>query len=397
MKVLVLSSLYPNTIQPSHGIFIEHRIRRLRSASGADVRVVAPVPWFPFEHERFGMYAAYARTPRADTRDGIPVLYPRYPALPKVGMNIAPALLAAALLQPLRRLLADGFEFDVIDAYYLYPDGVAATLLGRYFGKPVVATALGSDVNIIARYRWPRMTIRWTGTHAACITTVSQALKTRLVELGVADEKVIPILHGVDHALFAPPSDRASLRARLGLTCRSLLSVGALIDLKGHHIVIAALRDLPDTALLIAGHGARERVFRSLAARLGVADRVRFLGLLDQAELSAWYGAADAVVLASSDEGIPNVLLEAMACGTPVIATRVGGIPEIVTGPQAGVLMTERTPAALVHAVRCLFAAYPERSETKKHAERYSWDSTSEQHLHVLEHVLRRAKAAGAR
>ncbi|HVO89671.1 MAG TPA: glycosyltransferase family 4 protein [Casimicrobiaceae bacterium] len=384
MKVVVLSGLYPNTAQPTRGLFIEHRVKHLGAASDVELRVVAPVPWFPFKNPRFGRYAVQARAPRSDTRGAIPVLYPRYPAIPKIGMNSAPALLAAALLAPLHRLLTQ-FHFEVIDAYYLYPDGVAAALLGQRLHKPVVMTALGSDVNIVPRYRGPRRMIRWATRHAVRVTTVSQALKTRLLELGVPDDRIVPILHGVDQDLFRPPEDRASLRARLGVTRRSLLSVDNLIELKGHHLAIAALADLPDTELYIAGQGADEAALRKLAVRLGVADRVRMLGALDQAQLAAWYGAADALVLASSNEGIPNVVMEAMACGTPVIATAVGGIPEVVSTAEAGVLMPERSSAALVRAVQQFQGRPRNRAATRRHAERFSWQKTAEDHMRVLE------------
>ncbi len=388
MKIAVLTNLYPSAARPRHGIFIEHRVRRIHASGQAQVRVIAPVPYFPFRHAAFGAWAEGARVPNDEVRHGIHVVYPRYTAVPKIGMSSAPALLAAAMIKPFRRMQESGFDPDAIDAYYLYPDGVAATLLARYFGKPIVLTALGSDVNIIPGYRVPRQMIRWAGAHAARITTVSHALKARLVDIGLAADKIVPVLHGVDQEVFQPPDDRDGLRARLGLTRPTLLSVGNLIELKGNHLAIQALAELPEFELLIAGQGPEESALRRLAAKLGLAGRVRFLGLLHQQQLRDYYGAADALVLASSNEGIPNVLLESLACGTPVVATAVGGIPHIVESPEAGKLMTERSVAALVAAVRGLFAAYPDRAATPRQVQHLTWDRTTQEHLDVVRAAL---------
>jgi len=148
------------------------------------------------------------------------------------------------------------------------------------------------------------------------------------------------------------------------------------VRLKGVHIIIAALADIPDATLLIAGSGPEERRLRQLADNLGVARRIRFLGEVSHADLCEYYNATDVLVLASSREGMPNVVLEALACGTPVIATRVGGTPELVSSPEAGELMQERTPEALVAAWHRLRARKPEHMATRKFAERFGWGPT---------------------
>jgi glycosyltransferase involved in cell wall biosynthesis len=388
MKILVISNLYPNLLQPQHGIFIEHRVRSLLQYSDAEVKVLAPVPWFPLKRPVFGKYSVFARVPRTDSRYGVRIVYPRYPVIPKIGTNLAPLGLASALIKPLRRILRGGYDFDLIDAYYSYPDGVAATMLGRYFGRPVIITALGSDINFFTSYRIPRWMIKWAARNADAITTVSNALKDRLVGLGIDSDTIRVNLHGVDQRLFKPPADRAMLRKQLNIVRPTLISVGNLIELKGHHVGIQALTALPDVDLIIAGEGKEERTLKKLASSLGLAERVRFLGHVSQEDLRDYYGAADVLILASSREGIANVLLESMACGTPVIATRVGGLPEIITTPEAGVLMRNRTPEALVQAVRALFAHYPDRSATRRFVEQFSWKRTSEQHLALLDEIL---------
>ncbi|HSK79390.1 MAG TPA: glycosyltransferase, partial [Thermoanaerobaculia bacterium] len=365
MRTITFSTLYPNCTAPRHGIFIEQRLRHLISTGEVESRVVAPVPWFPFTHPVFGRYGAFARVPSSEERYGLQIRHPRYPLLPKVGLSTAPLLMAAAARPVLQQMIDEGFDFDVIDSHYLYPDGVAAILLGRWFGKPVTMTALGDDVITYPRYRIPRKLLLWGLRQAAGVSSVCQALKDKLIEWGAAGEGIRVIVHGVDPGLFQPV-DRDLVRSRLGLHGVVLLTVGHLTARKGHHLAIQALPELPEATLLVAGDGWYGEGLRELAASLGVADRVRVLGHVDQEDLKDYYCAADALVLASSREGMANVLLESMACGTPVIATAVWGTPEAVNVPEAGVLMAERSAGAIVEAARRLFAAWPDREATRR-------------------------------
>ena len=388
LKILSFSTLFPNAVQPRHGIFLEHRLAHLAHAGAVSIRHVAPVPYFPSGHPRFGRYAQFARVPDADVRAGLPVTYPRFPLLPKVSMSAAPWLLAAATLRHLRRIRRSGFDFDLIDAYYLYPDGVAAAALARILGKPLLLTAFGSDVSQIPAYALPRRALLWAARQAPLMTVVCQALKDELVRLGVPAARMRVVLHGVDLRLFQPPADRAALRNSLGLTGPTLISVGHLIDRKGHDFAIRAMPDLPGHTLLIVGDGPREAALRQLAYGLGLGERVRFLGHVDQARLPALMGAADALVNCSDREGIANVLIEAMACGTPVAATAVWGSPEAVTTPAAGVLLRERSAAALVDGIRALQAVPPDRAATRRHAETFTWERTAAEHLQAIRDTL---------
>ena len=173
MKILTFSTLFPNDIQPYHGVFVENRLRHLlERCDGIESRVIAPVPWFPFAGSAFGQYGKYAAAPRRETRHGLEIDHPRYPVIPKVGMTLAPFLLYAASRGPVRRLLESGYDFDLIDAHYFYPDGIAAAMLGRQLGKPVVITARGTDLNLIPQYALPRRMILWAAAQAAGMITV---------------------------------------------------------------------------------------------------------------------------------------------------------------------------------------------------------------------------------
>ncbi|WP_445193338.1 glycosyltransferase [Sphingomonas sp. Tas61C01] len=394
MKILTLSSLYPNSVQRRHGIFIEHRVAHVCRLSD-ETRVVAPVPWFPSGHRMFGRYGEFARAPQSESRRGVDVTYPRYPTLPKIGMTMAPWLMATALYPHVARLQRS-FDFDVIDSYYLYPDGIAAAMLARRFDRPFTMSALGTDVSLIPRYRRQRGMILAAIERAGAVTTVAAALRDELLSLGAHPDKVSVVEHGVDLVLFRPPADRAELRARFGLTGPTVLSVGHLIDRKGHDLAIRAIAELPDVKLMIAGDGPREADLRALANTLGVARRVEFLGHVDQPRLPNLYGAADLTVSCSDREGIANVLLESLACGTPLVATPVWGSPEVVKVPEAGLLVADRSVAAIRDGIAQLLAALPDRAKTRTYGERYNWHETGRQHRALLDRVVKRPSSATA-
>lgn len=387
MRLLTFSTLYPSSVRPGHGIFVETRLRHLIASGSAQSVVVAPVPWFPSAHPRFGRYGTLARTPRREVHRDIEVLHPRYPLLPTIGMSTAPFVLAAACMRTLRALIDRGYDFDLIDAHYFYPVGVAAGLLGRYFGKPVVITARGSDINQIAEHALPRRLITWAARRAAAVISVSAALGRALEQLGVEKSKIRVLRNGVDLDAFRP-LDRRAERARLGVKGTVVLSVGSLVEVKGHDLVIRSLGLLSDVTLLVVGDGPERRRLESLARQAGVAQRVRFVGAVAQTELPRYYSAADVLILASSREGWPNVLLESLACGTPVIAARVGGTPEVVTAAAAGALFEPRTVEALALAVRQLLESPPGRDETRRYAEAFSWDETTRGQLALFRDIV---------
>jgi len=374
-----------------HGVFVETRLRHLLATGQARAHVIAPVPWMPpvLNYHNLG---SLRRVPTRVKHESFTVEHPRYVVVPKVGMNLAPLTLYRAMRRSLGRLIAEGKRFDVIDAHYFYPDGVAAVLLGRHFGLPVSITARGTDLNVIPTYRVPRRMIQWAARHADALITVCQALKDQLVELGVSGDRVTVLRNGVDLELFRPVN-RAQARAALGISRRTLACVGHLIERKGQHHAIRALPTLPDTDLLIVGDGPRRRSLEQLASEMGVADRVRFLGALTQEKLRDIYGAIDALALPSSREGWANVLLEAMACGTPVVASAVWGTPEVVARPEAGVLMGTLDPQGFSDAVSALFNSLPSREATRRYAERFDWQSTSEGQLLIFRNIASRGRS----
>ncbi|HUB96051.1 MAG TPA: glycosyltransferase family 4 protein [Stellaceae bacterium] len=387
-NLLTFTTLYPNAIQPSHGIFVETRLAHLVASGRVATKVVAPIPLSADLAIVPAAYRQLGTVPHEEERRGVTIFHPRYPVVPKIGMTIAPLLLYLSARRRVAALMRDGHAIDLIDAHYFYPDGIAAAMLAREFGRPFVVTARGTDINLIPQYRLPRAMIRWAAGRSAGIVTVCAALKDELVELGVSPGKIRVLRNGVDLALFHPQEKAAAAPNRERPV---LLSVGHLIERKGHDLVIRALPLLPAARLVIAGDGPLGDALRRLAIELGVADRVQFVGAVPQRDLAGHYRAADILVLASSREGWANVLLEAMACGTPVVASNVWGTPEVVASPEAGELLDARTPDAIARAVGHLLARMPAPAAVRAYAERFSWDDTTRGQLDLFADVLRGA------
>ena len=391
LKILTFSTLFPSSVRPGHGIFVETRLRELLSSGKVEARVVAPVPWFFSTHPRFGEYARLAQTPTRETRHGLDVQHPRYFLPPKIGMNIAPFTIALGARPAIQRLRDEGFDFDVIDAHYYYPDGVAAALLARYFKKPLTITARGTDLNLIPQHALPRRMIQWAASRATASIGVCAALVDVLRQWDIPQDRLHVMRNGVDLERFRPVP-QGMVRAELGLNGSPLLiSVGYLIERKGHHIAIDALAKLlpnhPQARLIIVGDGEQLESLRDLCKRLNVQDRVTFTGALPNAELFRWYCSADVMILASSREGWANVLLESMACGTPVVAARIWGTPEVVSEEVAGRLVDQRDGSAFAAAISSLLSDYPDRSRVRAFAEKFSWKSTTDAQVALFNQI----------
>ncbi|MCK5750181.1 MAG: glycosyltransferase, partial [Oricola sp.] len=204
MRILVFSTLFPNAAAPAHGVFVENRLSAYLKKYKAEAKVIAPVPWFPFSHPAFGRYAAYARAPRIELRNGLEVFHPRFLVPPKLGMRFAPASLERCLVREARTLIEEGWDFDFIDAHYFYPDGAAAAAAARTLGKPFVVTARGTDINYLPSFEGSCRRILDAARRADAIIAVADALKTELTRLGAQSDKITVLRNGVDLQKFSP-------------------------------------------------------------------------------------------------------------------------------------------------------------------------------------------------
>ena len=390
MKVLVFTSLYPNNVWPNHGVFIKERMSQFAKLDGCEVKVVAPVPYFPAI--KLNWRWRFSQVARRELRNGIEVYHPRYFLTPKIGMALYGWMMFLSVLPAVRRIQKD-FDFDLIDAHYVYPDGFAAVLFGWIFKKPVVVSARGSDINLFKTFPLIRKLLQYVLRKAARVVAVSKALKEAMVQLGIPEEKISGIPNGVDPEKFYPvPKEQA--RRELGLpNRRTVLSVGNLTDNKGFDLVIKSFRVLVDrfhendVQLAIVGDGPYRSHLEKMISSLRLDGQVRMVGPVSHDKLHLWYSAADVFCLASSREGWPNVLLESLACGTPVVATAVGGIPEIISSDNVG-LLTERDEAKIAEAIRAALKKSWRSDEIVAYAKRFTWQQTALAVLDVFDSVL---------
>jgi len=387
MKILTYTTLYPNSVQKRHGIFIENRLRHLVKEKNVEATVIAPVPWFPFKNPRFGSYSEFASVPSYEKRFGIDVYHPRFPVIPKIGMNISPSLLFHFTKNFTKKIIEKVNGVDLIDAHYFYPDGVAAARIGQLLNLPVVISARGTDINVIPNYPVPRKQILEAAKAASGLIAVSKALKNKLIEIGVERDKIHTIRNGVNLNQFSIKS-RDEIRKKYDLNSFTLLSVGNLVELKGQHLVISALKHLSDIRLIIVGQGEQEATLKEQVKMFDLKDRVLFFPNLSQDELALIYNAVDVTVLASSREGMPNVVLESLACGTPVIATNVGGVPEILDSEISGIILDSRSVDNLVEAIKKIKNISPQRLNVRAYAEQFDWSEVVERQFGLYKSVI---------
>ena len=372
LRVLSLATLFPDSARPNFGLFVEQSLRALAAQPGVALSVIAPVGLPPFPLSLHSRYRALRALPQEEDWQGLSVHRPRFTLIPGHASR-NPAAIARAVLPLARRLHAHA-PFDVVDAQFFYPDGPAAMHIAAALGLPFSVKARGADISHFGHDPATAPQILAAATKAAGLLAVSAAMRDEMAALGIDPAKVTVHYTGIDTARFCP-GDRAAARATLGLEAGPVIaSVGALIPRKGQALVIQALPELPGVTYALAGEGDSEAEYRALATRLGVADRVRFLGPVANADLPQLYRAADALVMPSASEGLANAWVEALACGTPIVISEAGGAAELVTSKAAG-RIAERTPAAIAAAVREVLAnrAAPEVVAATL-GDRFNWE-----------------------
>ncbi len=343
MRILIVSHLYPSAVDDTAGTFVHQQVRALRGR-GHDVRVISPVGWAPPGLSR---YAAHRSVPRCTRVDDVPVLHPRMVVLP--GARLGPGIVHTtlrAIAGHVRRTYRD-WPFDLVHAHMLVPDGWAAASAGHAVGVPVIATAHGSADVLATPNRSPawRRTVIESITELDQIIAVSHAVARGVCDLARPRQGVRVIPNGADPDRFAS-RDQAADRSRLGLPDDRpiALFVGHLTDLKGVANLIEAFganlnRSTTRPVLAIVGEGPLRGALEARVRELGMGDTVRFAGKVVHDDVGTWMGACDVLVLPSLSEGLPTVVCEAMVTGRAVIATAVGGTPELVEPGVTGQLV----------------------------------------------------------
>ncbi|MBL8207933.1 MAG: glycosyltransferase [Blastocatellia bacterium] len=395
MKILTFTKLYPNAQMPLHGIFVARRVIALAKECGHQIEVIAPIPYYPPFLPGIGEWNQLKQVPSIEEQNTVRVYHPRYFNPPKIGMAKYGQWMAQGSQATMTRLLRNGFSFDVIDAHFVYPDGYAAIKLGQKLQRPVVITARGSDITRNKHFPQIRPLLSEVMRSATQLIAVSEELRDNFIELGAAPEKIHVIPNGIEIEAFYPTL-QADARKRLGLSLeeRWLVSVGRLDRNKGQWLILEALKKIGLEALrqrrirlALIGQGEDREHLASISRSAGFDDIVHFAGQLPPEEICTWYNAANAKILASSREGSPNVVLEALACGTPVIASRAGRNALVIEEETNGLLFPIEDAQALKLAILHALEFQWDREQIAQRGQQRSWATVAKE----VERVLRLA------
>ena len=376
-RLLSIATLYPNPQLPRFGTFVARSLEALAAREDWAVTVINPIGLPPVT---FGHYRALARAVVSGNENGVVVHRLRFPLIPRIGGRFNPALIARSVLPRAHRLHA-AQPFDVVDAQFFYPDGPAAARIAAALGLPLSIKARGADISYWGARPYARAAMCDAADRADILLAVSEALRDDMAQLGLQREKIAIHYTGLDRALFHPRNRteaRAEIASRFGIATGGplLATVGALIPRKGQALVIAAMQDIADAKLALVGNGPDRPALQAQAKRLGLAGRVHFLGSLDHQAIATLLAAADAMVLPSASEGLANAWVEALACGTPLVITDVGGARELVHSASAGLLVGRNAPA-IAAGICALLAAPPAQDAVAATVARFSWSENA--------------------
>jgi teichuronic acid biosynthesis glycosyltransferase TuaC len=372
MRVLTISTLHPSEAQPNFGRFVQLSLDAADATGEAEIVRICPngVPPWPLS-QLISKYRAQAALPKMDGT----IYRPRWALLP----GMAPARNARAIAKavlPIARRMHREKPFDAVDAQFFWPDGPAAMIVARALHLPFSIKARGADIHYWSEIAGCRELIIDAAQKAGGLLAVSQAIKADIAALGVDSAKIRVHHTGIDRSVFnVPDAPRSTIRATMPIPADGplLVSVGALIPRKGQSFVIEALPALPGAQLALIGAGEDMAQLEILSSELGVADRVHFFGSLPHAEIARFVQAADVAVLPSSSEGLANAWIEALACGTPLVITDVGGAREVIHSPDGGRIVA-RNAAAIAKAVSELLAQPIDRQQVAATVADFSWD-----------------------
>jgi teichuronic acid biosynthesis glycosyltransferase TuaC len=372
LRVLTLASLFPDATRPTLGPFVERQTLGLAAHPDVEVQVVSPRGLPPFPLSLHPHYRPLATLPQQEDWKGVTVHRPRFTHWPGTGGRFDAGAVARAVL-PLLCSIRRDFAFDVIDAEFFFPDGPAAIRLGDALGVPVSIKARGADIHFWGTNPATAAQVIGAGQRAGGLLAVAQSLKDDMITLGMPGDRIRVHYTGVDLDRFQP-LDRAATKAALGISGPLIVTVGALIPRKRQGLVIEALARLDAGTLVLIGKGEDAARLRAQADALGLGERVILTGPLPQDEIARWLGAADVMCLPSASEGLANAWVEALACGTPVVITDVGGARELVDRAEAGALV-EPEAGAVAGAIQSILAAPPAQSAVRAAAQRFTWEA----------------------
>jgi glycosyltransferase involved in cell wall biosynthesis len=390
-KLLVITHIYPNHLEPTGGLFNSYQVREL--AKDYSIKVIAPLPWFPGLW-LFGRRAEFyysGRVKKFEVIDEVEVYHPLFISIPKIGRCLQVIFYFLSAWGVVKQI-NKRFRADLVISMYAYPDACAADWIASIMGKPHIAKVLGSDINLIAKTTIRGSLIKAALQKSKKIVSMSEDLNKKVVELGIPSSKTVVLYNGVDKNIFFLKT-QAVCRAKLDIkaSTRVILFVGNLKEIKGIEYLIDSFESMqgsiPELKLYLIGQGPREFYYKNIVTQKKLQNSISFLGAKGPAEISSWMSAADVLCLPSLNEGLPNVILESLSCGTPVVATRIGGIPEVVHSSEIGLLIEPKNSVLLADALIKALGKKWDRQFISDYGRKFSWEENARIFKGVIEEI----------
>lgn len=351
-KILIISHLFNNNIEQQKAPFVSDQVKWLSEL--VELKVIAPILWYPFSRysKRWGKLMDIKKR---ELHGNVEVSHPRYLAIPiRISATIAAFFYSLSVGVNILQI-REKFEFDIIHAHFAYPDGITSVVMGKIFHTPVILTVHGSDINEYLKIRELRFIITYILNNVKHVIAVSESLKQKIIEMGIDENKITVIPNGYDPKLFKIIDQNYS-RTKLNLphNKKILLFIGTLTEIKGLNYLIKAMKDViqyeKNVLLIIVGEGYEKEQYKLLTKNNNLEDYIEFVGSKKHSEIPLWLNACDLFVLPSINEGFGVVLIEAAACGKPVVASNVGGIPE-ASNPIARKLIPPKDSKELAKSI----------------------------------------------
>ena len=369
LRVLTLSTLFPNALQPNLGVFVERQTLGLAACAGVALEMVSPVGLPAFPLSLHPHYAPRRELAAEEDWKGLRAHRPRFSPFPT---RRQPEAIARAVLP-----IARAFRPDVIDAEFFWPDGPAAMRLARALGVPFSVKARGGDIHYWGGIPAIGSQIVEAGRSAGGLLSVSAALRDDMIALGMPAEKIAVHYTGVDLDRFRPMPEA---KVQLGVSGPLVVTAGALIPRKRPELVLQVARQVPEATFLFVGDGPQRITLEQAAP-----PNVRYAGAQPHDRLPLYMAAADVMLLPSQSEGLANVWVEALACGTPIVITEAGGAREVVKDEAAGRIAAP-TAEGLAAAVREFLASPPNPQIVRRTAQGFSWERNAAE---LFDHLSR--------
>jgi teichuronic acid biosynthesis glycosyltransferase TuaC len=392
MKILSISHMFPNQINPNYGVFVKERIKYI--SKQLNLITVAPLPYFPANHF-FEKYSGLNRVEKKENYDSLQVYHPKYFCIPKYLKFLDGYFYFYSLNNFIDNIL-NTFDADLLDLHWVYPDAFAGLNWARRHKKKIVVTIRGNESICYFEKSLRKKMLINTLKCVDHIISVSSDLKQKIVEKYGIDENAVTVIpNGIDDCKFyAINKEKARRKNGLELDKQYVLSLCRLSEEKGLEYLLRAFSRIKrdNNILLMVGDGPLEKRLKDLSQKLNISNRVKFIGAVSHDETIWWYNAADVYCLPSLWEGCPNVIIESLACGTPVVATQVGGIPDLIPDKKFGYLVPPGNDGELADALSKALVNDWERTEIARFGASNTWQNVADSVIKVFKRVLNKGE-----